>query len=351
MIACRLFAAAALLLLAAGNAYAAAACDAPAAVCAARGAVYAISSFDPLASAVLVAPDLLVTNRHVVADETHVVVHGKDGTELAGTVVPTIYAGDLVLVSAPGLGAIPLMLDEARKGALYTVGADESDGAIRVYAPGALVAAPAAGKPLARLHHSAYSQPGNSGGGLFDEHGRLVAIITGGGEERNDAIPVARLAELHASSGPEHADASAALGRAYRHCIEGLERAVLDALDATCRASGNRQLIDNAGRAFGEAEQYATSAALFRAALAIDPNSLNSAIGLAVTLHRDDLWDEEAAILRDVVAAVPDDFAILRMAVQAGKFADDTVLIERALAGIEAHFPEALDAATAFVEN
>jgi len=85
MVARRLFAAAVLLLLVAGNARAEAACDAPAAVCAARGAVYAISSFDPLASAVLVAPDLLVTNRHVVADQTRVVVHGKDSAALAGT--------------------------------------------------------------------------------------------------------------------------------------------------------------------------------------------------------------------------------------------------------------------------
>ena len=347
----RLFAAAAFLFLSSAATHAGAICDAPAPVCAARDAVYAVSSFDPLASAVLVAPDLLVTNRHVVADETRVVVRTKDGAEVAGTVVPTSFAGDLVLVSAPGLGGIPLMLDEARAGALYVVGADQSDGDVRVYRPGGVVSAPAAGKPLARLHHSAYSQPGNSGGGLFDEHGRLVAIVTGGGEGRNDAIPADRLATLRALSGPEHADASGALGRAYRDCIEGLDNAVLDAVEAACRASGNRQLIDNAGRTFGEAEQYGTSAALFRAALAIDPNSLNSAIGLAVTLHRDDLWDEEAAILRDVVAAVPDDFAILRMAVQAGKFAEDTVLIERALAGIEAHFPEALDAATAFVEN
>ena len=71
----------------------------------------------------------------------------------------------------------------------------------------------------------------------------------------------------------------------------------------------------------------------------------------AATRHRDDVWHEEAAILRDVVAAVPGDFAILRMAVQAGKFAEDAVLIERALAGIEAHFPDALDAAREFVEN
>ena len=71
----------ALLAVTAPRARAEAACDAPAAVCAARGAVYAVSSFDPLASAVLVAPDLLVTNRHVVADQTRVVVHGKNGAK------------------------------------------------------------------------------------------------------------------------------------------------------------------------------------------------------------------------------------------------------------------------------
>ncbi len=113
MMARRLFVAAGLFLLFVGSARAEAVCDAPAAVCAARGAVYAISSFDPLASAVLVAPDLLVTNRHVVADQTRVVVRGKYGVALAGTVVPTSFAGDLVLVSAPGLGGIPARRETA----------------------------------------------------------------------------------------------------------------------------------------------------------------------------------------------------------------------------------------------
>ncbi len=78
-------------------------CPAPEPVCAARAVVFAISSpFDPLASAVLVAPGVLVTNRHVVADETHVEVAAEDGA-VTGEVVPTRYAGDLVLVRVPGL--------------------------------------------------------------------------------------------------------------------------------------------------------------------------------------------------------------------------------------------------------
>ena len=194
------------------------ACTAPEAVCAARDAVFVISSpFDSLASAVLVAPGVLVTNRHVVADEALVEVLTEGGDIIVGKVVPTSYAGDLVLVRAPGLAGAPLPLADAADGPLYAVGADvaggadQAGGAIRVHSPGRVLALPADGKPLARLHHAAHSQPGNSGGALVDGNGRLVGIITAGGEGRNDAIPVSRLAALEAASGPSHAAASAAL--------------------------------------------------------------------------------------------------------------------------------------------
>ncbi len=88
------------------------ACTAPKPVCAARAAVFAVSSFDPLASAVLLEPGLLVTNRHVVADETRVEVHGRGGGRLVGEVVPTTYPGDLVLIRVPGLEGTHLHLCE-----------------------------------------------------------------------------------------------------------------------------------------------------------------------------------------------------------------------------------------------
>ncbi|MCH7779020.1 MAG: serine protease, partial [Gemmatimonadetes bacterium] len=93
-------------------------------MCAARDAVFVISSpFDPLASAVLVAPGVLVTNRHVVADDTRVEVLMEGGRRIVGEVVPTRYAGDLVLVRVPGLEGTPLLLGEAGDGLLYAVGA------------------------------------------------------------------------------------------------------------------------------------------------------------------------------------------------------------------------------------
>lgn len=45
-------------------------CEAPQPVCAAAASVFALSGFSPVGSAVRIGPGLLVTSRHVVADET-----------------------------------------------------------------------------------------------------------------------------------------------------------------------------------------------------------------------------------------------------------------------------------------
>ena len=179
-------------------------CAAPAPVCAARAAVFAVSAFDPMASAVRVAPDLLVTNRHVVADDPRAEVHLPDGGRLSAEVVPSSYPGDLALLRVEGLPSGPILpivpLDPQAR--LHSVAAER--GRIRAYGEGRVILAPAPAKPLARLHHSAYSQPGNSGGALVDAAGRLVAIVTSGGEGRNEAIPAREIARLRAMSGAGH---------------------------------------------------------------------------------------------------------------------------------------------------
>ena len=88
---------------------------------------------------------------------------------------------------------------------------------------------------------------------------------------------------------------------------------------------------------------------MFRAALEIDPNSVNSIVGLVVTLHRAERWDEESAVLRGLIERLPADFEVLRMSVQAGKFAGDAALVDRALALIGQHHADALDAAHEFL--
>lgn len=58
------------------------ACTSPEAVCAQISRVFKIASFDPEASAVLIEPGLLVTNRHVVADSSQVQVFLPDGGKI-----------------------------------------------------------------------------------------------------------------------------------------------------------------------------------------------------------------------------------------------------------------------------
>jgi hypothetical protein len=337
-------------------------CTAPRPVCGARANVFHIASFDPVASAVLIAPGLLVTNRHVVADNPGAKVRLADGRTLKARVVPTAYSGDLILLRAEGLdGSPPLAMAMARTGGVvYTVGTDVGRQRPRVYAPGRVTFEPAPGKPLARLHHTAYSQPGNSGGALVDENGHLVALVTSGGEGLHEAIPASEIATLRALSGPEHADESGRLGTAYRACTEALERAaggkpagqpLLLEIETACTASNNRQFLDLAGQTFGRARRLDEAAALFERALDQDPHALNSRLGLVITLSFARHHADQVPHLDWLLGVLPADMRVLRMALQAGKWSGNRDLASRALALIEEHHPEGASRARQFLDD
>lgn len=215
--------------------------------------------------------------------------------------------------------------------------------------------------PRARYHHTAASGPGNSGGALVDADGRLVGIITSGGEGRNEAIPATEIAKLRsASGGPEHADESTAVGRAYRACDAALNtvatgppRPSNDALAAlaVCRATGNRQFLDLVGQAEGRAGRLDDAAKTFEQALAMDPNAVNSLISAAITLHLARCYADALPLLRRLIVALPDDAQVLRLALQAGHWGGDDTLRDRAMALIEAHHPPLAPAARGFLDN
>ena len=343
-------------------------CTAPAPVCAARAAVFAIgSAFDPMASAVRIGPDLLVTNRHVMADERRAEVRLPDGRSLGAEVVPSGYAGDLVLLRAEGLGAGPV-LDrggaDPRPGtenSLYAIGLDIASRRVRAFAPGRLILAPAPGHALARLYHSAESQPGASGGALVDGAGRLIGIVASGGEGHNEAIPTVALEALLAERGPAHAAVTRARGAATRACIEALERAargparriepLAEPLERRCPESGNRQLVDLAAQAFGRAARHGRAIALFEWALAEDPNAINARIGLVVTLQLARHYDAAVPHLTWLLDVLPDNLQVLRMATLSGKWGGDAALGARALALIETHHPLVAPSARKFLND
>lgn len=338
-------------------------CDQPAAVCGARDAVFAISAFDPVGSAVRIETDTLVGSRHVVADADEVVVFLPNGSRTTATAVPSAYPGDLVLLYAPDLPPGPsLEPGEIDPDAtLFTIGADVSFGEIRAYEPGTVTLMPAPGKPLARLHHSAYSQPGNSGGALVDESGRLVAIVAAGGEGREEAIPASAIAALKARSGPEFIDEDAEIDTAIRICTLKLDQlrnpaAPMQPEDArsvatACMRTGNRQFYDNAAQTLGSRGLYDEAIALFEKSLAQDPNTLNGRIGLIVTYHLAARFDDELPHLRFLLEHVPEDPLVVRHAIQAGTWAGDPEMAHAALETLRRTNPELAPMAEKFIET
>jgi len=332
-------------------------------VCDARAAVFPISAFDPVGSAVRISKDQLVTSRHLVADRTEVDLFLPDGNRIKASVIPSDYEADIILLSAEGLPAGPVLVPaEATHAArVYTVGADVSFGSIRAYDPGSITLTAAENKPLARLHHTAHGQPGNSGGALVDATGNLVGIVASGGEGRLEAVPAVAISVLRQRSGPDHRDASAEIGTAIRICTLKLEelramRGPLDdqeakALDTSCRRTGNRQYFDLAAQAFGTRRMIDESVALFEASLAQDPNSLNARLGLAIAYHFGARYEEELPHLRFLRRHMPQDLQVLRLAIQAGTWSGDREFAQSAFETLKAINPNMAPAAERFLNS
>lgn len=340
-----------------------AACRQTQPVCDARAAVFPISAFDPVGSAVRIGEDQLVTSRHLVADRMQVDLFLPDGDRIMAEVVPSDYTGDIILLSAKGLPPGPVLVPTGTEPAarIYTIGADVSFGGIRAYDPGSITLIAPADKPLARLHHTAYGQPGNSGGALVDETGKLVGIVASGGEGRLEAVPATAIGALRQRSGPDNEETSAEIGAAIRICTLKLEelRTVrgplgdqeAKALDTSCRRTGNRQYYDLAAQAFGSRRMIEESIALFEASLEQDPNSLNARLGLAITLHFGARYDEELPHLRFLRRHLPNDLQVLRLAIQAGTWGDDKEFAQSAFEALKAVNPNMAPAAERFLAS
>ena len=345
-------------------------CPHPAPVCRARQAVFPVSGFDPAASATRIGPDLLVTNRHVVGDRADAVVHTPDGPRTA-TVVPSSWPGDLALLSVPGLpagGFVPDIAADAPANApadasdppFYAVGADIAREKVRVFAPGGLIAGPAEGAALGRLHVRARMQPGVSGGALVDARGRLAGIAVGGGEGRFEAIPPAGLRALLAG----RADAGAAgvtrrLGRALADCAARIGAfrpraagaAERDALTKACAAGANHGQLLEAGRALARAGDFAAAIALHGAAARQVPNSINARVSLLVSLQLAGRFAEMTGHARRLMRLAPGDARILRFAIQSGVWGGAPGLAEDAYRALLKADPRQARAARRFIDN
>lgn len=184
-----------------------------------------------LGSAVVVAPETLVTNCHVLRKaERFVLLH--DNLSLPGTLDLWDAARDVCQVKARGLNAPAVVLGETR-GLLvgqnvYALG---SPAGLELTLSAGLVSSLRRDEDqrLMMIQTSAPISPGSSGGGLFDDHARLIGLTTmtlasASAQNLNFALPVDWIRELpqrhraarEQAAGPVQAAASAPPATASR---------------------------------------------------------------------------------------------------------------------------------------
>ena len=143
-------------------------------------------------SGVVVAPEGVVTNRHVVEQATAIRV-GRGKQTWAATIAHVDPQHDLIQLRAPGLVAppVPIRASTSLKTGerVYAIGAPEgfeltlSEGLISSLRPYEGIQLIQTTAPISR---------GSSGGGLFDAQGRLIGITTfyvKEGQNLNFALP------------------------------------------------------------------------------------------------------------------------------------------------------------------
>ncbi len=339
-------------------------------VCAVRQAVFPIESFDPIASAVRIDRDLLVTNRHVIGDRDGATVHTPAGLRRA-KVIPSAYRGDLALLHVEGLPNDGLVLstdldlgDVLEAEQYFAVGADIAKQEIRVFAPGGLILGPADHAKRGRLHVQAVMQPGVSGGALVDQNGQLVGIAVGGGEGRYEALPMTAVSELLAERDAKDAEVvQRELGDALVRCASAIDTMrnasrdqrpdmpLIEALVSDCGAAENAGQYLEAGRTLALVGRIDDAIALHSAAVVEAPHSINARLSLLVSLQLGGRFQDMLPHAKWLSKLLPEDPQAQRFAIQSGIWGGDRELADMAYGRLLQADPRQAQAAKRFIDQ
>lgn len=345
-------------------------CPHPAPVCLTRQAVFPIESFDPIASAVRIGPDLVVTNRHVVGDRTTANILTPNGP-VKGEVLASSYRGDLAVLRVLGLPKDGLILkpaegqnDQYEQGTYFAIGADAARRAIRVFEPGKTILPPAVGASFGRHHVTSRMQPGVSGGALVNAKGELAGIAVGGGEGRYEALPLPQVLRLIAGIGADDASSiQKTYGKAFVRCVAAVDAAretprgqahdtsLVETLTDHCLTSENPGQMVSAGRILGIGRATNEAIQLHEAVVAQVPNSINARLSLLVSLQLGGRFKEMLPHARWVMSVLNDDPQALRFAIQSGVWGEDKALAETAYTKLLKTNPRQAQAARRFIDN
>ena len=345
-------------------------CPHPQAVCLTRQAVFPIESFDPIASAVRIGPNLVVTNRHVIGDRKTANILTPSGP-VKGNVIASSYRGDLALLRVSNLPEDGFVLkpadgqaDRYEEGTYFAVGADAARQQVRVFEAGETILPPASGAPFGRHHVTSRMQPGVSGGALVNTQGELAGIAVGGGEGRYEALPLSQVNKLIAGiDADDAATIQQTMGQAFVRCAAAVDAAretprgqahdasLVEALTDYCLASENPGQMVNAGRLLGIGRAANEAIKLHEAVVTRVPNSINARLSLLVSLQLGGRFKEMLPHARWVMDILDNDPQALRFAIQSGVWGGDKALAERAYTQLLETDPRQAQAARRFIDN
>ena len=348
-------------------------CGAPAPVCAWLKNTVGIKTPSMIASGTMIAPHLILTNRHVVEDHDLIMVRTTSGDIMRARPVPHDVPVDLVILRLEDAEEIKVMpkaltlnMATGTKQILRVVAFDQGRHQTRAYDPSSYAVFPNLGiNPRARIHSDAKALPGNSGGAVVDEAGKLVGILAAGDGDISEIIPISHLPALLKSSsneaGRDHAEAFFAQGKAIRDCADLLYDArlvvreppadLLQTLEVACLAARNKMLFDQAGQKYGQWWMFAKSEMFLLKSLSLDPNSPNTLMSLAVTYHLNREMEKEKPILARYLDINPQNSQALRLAVQVAGFLKDKAFAERALGLMAMHNPASVPMAQSYIDS
>lgn len=153
-------------------------------------------------SGVVLGPDVIATNRHVVEGAQRLEVTTWDGQTFPVEVVTVASEADLALARVTGLdtpGAVPAARAALAGDRVFAIG---YPGGRSITTTSGLIEGEVGRSEAAVLRFTAEVRPGNSGGPLLNRRGELVGVVYAVEllSGRGLAVPAAELAALAASN-------------------------------------------------------------------------------------------------------------------------------------------------------
>ena len=317
-----------------------------------------------IASGTIINDNLIITNRHVVEDHKQFIIKFNDGKIKKAFPLAHNFPADLALLTLNKELEVPneLFFSNKIKGLINVVAFDQGRNSNRIYDKGKIISFSDILKyPQGRIHTTAKSLPGNSGGVAVDEDGNFVGILASGDGNINEIIPIVLINDVLKNTNEIYKDRFLKIGKYIRLCADNLDisfntnknldEKITKNIDNYCWKSNNKQLIDQAGQTFGRLGDLKRSTKFLEKSVKLDPMSPNSLLSLAITYHIDRKIEKERPLIKRLLTLTPENPQVLRLGVQVAGILKDKEMSANVLDLMSVYNKDALPLAKKFIDN